>query len=115
MANFHERLPNNVRGAFYVDWTCLDCDLCRNVAPNNFSRDAEHGVSYVSKQPDTPKEIAVCREAVEGCPCESIGSDGDRYDWDTTPSCRWPDSQGSEAPRRCGCNTKPNDNDTNVA
>jgi ferredoxin len=115
MAIFHERLPNNVRGAFYVDWTCLDCDFCRNVASNNFSRDAGHGVSYVSKQPDTPEELARCREAVEGCPCESIGTDGDQHDWDTTSTYHWPESQRTEEPRQCGCHTKPKDNDPNVA
>jgi len=118
MATFHERHLNNVRGAFYVDTTCLDCDLCRSLAPNNFTRDAQHGAYYVSKQPGTPEELARCREAVEGCPCESIGADGDQYDWDTIPAYRWPDSQNSAPPRQCGCHTKndKNDNnDTNVA
>jgi ferredoxin len=31
----------------------------------------------VSKQPTTEEEIAACTEAVEGCPVEAIGSDGE--------------------------------------
>ena len=114
MATFHERLPNNVRGLFYVDGTCLDCDLCREIAPNNFSHDAEHGVSDVSKQPDTHEEFALCREAVGGCPCESIGADGDKHDWDSTPTYHWPESPRIDEPRQCGCRTKPKDNGADV-
>lgn len=112
MSSFHERLPNNVRGAFYVDCTCLDCDLCRDIAPANFSRDAEHGVSYVSRQPDTPEELARCREAVDGCPCESIGFDGDQHDWGTVPPYRWSHSSDNDAPRQCGCPPRQNDHGT---
>ncbi len=68
MANFRKRHPSNARGAFYVEDTCLDCDFCHALAPNNFARDSEHGCYYVSKQPETLEQLAQCREAVEGCP-----------------------------------------------
>ena len=115
MATFHERHPGNVRGTFYVDSSCLDCDFCRALAPNNFTRDAEHGAYYVSKQPENPEEFARCRDAVEGCPCESIGADGDRYDWGATPARPWPDSQKSAPPRQCGCHTRKDTDDTPTA
>jgi ferredoxin len=31
----------------------------------------------VYKQPENPDEEALCKEAMEGCPVEAIGSDGD--------------------------------------
>ena len=35
------------------------------------------GYSYVFKQPTTPEEEALCQEAMEGCPVEAIGNDGE--------------------------------------
>jgi ferredoxin len=29
------------------------------------------------KQPETPEEEALCKEAMEGCPVEAIGNDGE--------------------------------------
>jgi ferredoxin len=77
MADKSAKLPINAPGRFYVDNTCIDCDLCRNTAPEFFQRDDESGFSYVARQPVTPEEIALAEEALEGCPCESIGNDGD--------------------------------------
>jgi ferredoxin len=34
------------------------------------------GHAFVIKQPETPEEEELCIEAMEGCPVESIGSDG---------------------------------------
>lgn len=82
MANFQERYPENVPGKYYVDTNCTDCAVCRVTAPNNFRRNDDGGYSYVCKQPTTPEEIAQCEEAVEACPCEEIGNDGDRFAWD---------------------------------
>ena len=41
MPNVEDRLPQNVSGRFYVDSTCIDCDLCRGNAPDFFRRDDE--------------------------------------------------------------------------
>jgi hypothetical protein len=35
------------------------------------------GYSYVFKQPTTPEEEALCKEAMEGCPVEAIGNNGE--------------------------------------
>jgi ferredoxin len=35
------------------------------------------GHTYVLKQPETPEEEALCKEAMEGCPVEAIGNDGE--------------------------------------
>ena len=78
MATLTDRKPENIFGRFYVDSTCTDCDLCRETAPAFFRRDAETGQSYVYRQPETPEEISVAGEALDGCPSESIGDDGPR-------------------------------------
>jgi ferredoxin len=77
MADIANRYAENVVGKFFVDDPCIDCDLCRETAPANFTRSDDGGYSYVQKQPTTPEEEALCKEAMEGCPVEAIGSDGE--------------------------------------
>ena len=76
MADKINRLPQNVTGAYYVDSTCIDCDMCRTTAPDFFKRDDETAFSFVHRQPITPEERALAEEARQGCPTESIGNDG---------------------------------------
>jgi len=71
-----ERLLQNVAGAYYVDSSCIDCDMCRSTAPNVFKRDEDIGMSVAFHQPITAEEIALAEEARIGCPTESIGNDG---------------------------------------
>ena len=78
MANKADKYPLNITGRFYVDQQCIDCDLCRETAPNFFTRNDEGGHSYVSKQPETEEDFGQCMEALEGCPVEAIGDDGDK-------------------------------------
>lgn len=77
MAEIDEKWPENVKGKFYVDEQCIDCDLCRETAPDFFTRNEDGGYSYVFKQPETPEGEALCMEALEGCPVEAIGDDGE--------------------------------------
>jgi ferredoxin len=77
MADREDKNSENVSGKFYVDSQCIDCDLCRETAPSNFTRAEDEGYSYVFKQPENDAEVAQCREAMEGCPVEAIGEDGD--------------------------------------
>jgi ferredoxin len=74
-----KKVPHNVTGEFYVDKECIDCDLCRETAPENFQRNEDEGYSYVYKQPETDEERTLCREALESCPVEAIGDDGNEY------------------------------------
>jgi len=76
MAERNERLAQNVAGPYYVDSTCIDCDMCRSTAPDFFRRDEEIGMTIIYRQPVTPKEHALAEEAKQGCPTESIGNDG---------------------------------------
>jgi ferredoxin len=78
MAVFGNKYPDNVPGKFYVDDQCIDCDLCRETAPDNFTRNEDGGYSFVYRQPTTAAEEALCKEAMEGCPVEAIGNDGEQ-------------------------------------
>jgi ferredoxin len=73
MADLDQKVPENVDGRFFVDVTCIDCDLCRETAPANFNRLDDEGYSYVANQPSTPEEEAACRSAMDECPVEAIG------------------------------------------
>jgi ferredoxin len=76
MAEKTNKVPDNEPGIYYVDHECIDCDLCRELAPENFERNEDEGYSYVYKQPDGEEEKALCEEARESCPVEAIGDDG---------------------------------------
>ena len=76
MADPTDRVGENAPGEFYVDTQCIDCDVCRDTAPDNFTRSDVNGYSYVYKQPETEEERALCDEALSACPVEAIGSDG---------------------------------------
>ncbi len=76
MANVDNRWPHNVAGSYFVDRECIDCNLCRGTAPENFKRNDDGMHSFVGKQPETPEEIALCEEARELCPVNAIGCEG---------------------------------------
>jgi len=77
MANKDDRLPDNAPGKWYVDSSCIDCDVCRTTAPNNFKANEDEGHSFLFKQPDNAEEEAQCDEAKASCPVEAIGNDGE--------------------------------------
>jgi ferredoxin len=77
MADSDDKVELNVPGKFYVDTSCIDCDVCRTTAPDNFTANEDEGYSYVFKQPETDDEVAQCEEAMESCPVEAIGDDGE--------------------------------------
>lgn len=77
MPDKSQKWPQSVPGKFYVDQTCIACDACVTTAPNNFAMNHDEGHAFLSKQPETPEESDLCREAMEGCPVEAIGNDGD--------------------------------------
>ena len=76
---FNERFKENVPGRIYVDTQCTDCGYCREIAPDHFTLQQEGLYSYVSRQPKTGKEEASAQEAITGCPCAAIHSDGDEF------------------------------------
>jgi ferredoxin len=72
----NDKVKENVCGLFYVDSSCIDCDVCRDTAPDNFMRSDENSYSFVYKQPQGEDEKALCDEAMSCCPVEAIGNDG---------------------------------------
>ena len=76
MATLSERLPENIPGRYYVDASCIDCDQCRALAPQIFSRNDDKGLSFVTRQTTTAEEIAQVEDILSGCATSSIGNDG---------------------------------------
>jgi len=77
MADKENKHEGSVDGKYYVDTECIDCDVCRQVAPDFFKRNDDEGYSFVYAQPKTEDGAAECEEALESCPVEAIGNDGD--------------------------------------
>ena len=71
MADPDSRWPENAQGRFWVDGSCIDCDLCRTTAPDTFQR-SPRGYSYVARQPRGEREERDCRQALAECPVEAI-------------------------------------------
>ena len=77
MADIENKVEGSVTGKYYVDDQCIDCDLCRSTAPDNYKTDEDLGFSFVYKQPENEEEEELCQEALENCPVEAIGDDGE--------------------------------------
>lgn len=56
----------NVPGQFLVDTTCIDCDLCRRMAPETFT--SNQGGSIVYQQPSTREGRVDALQALLSCP-----------------------------------------------
>lgn len=72
MADVRKRLPNNVAGEFFVDSTCIDCDTCRQLAPDTFADAGEYSFVYAQPQTDDARRKAM--RALLACPTGSIGT-----------------------------------------
>ncbi len=72
MANVALRLAENVAGDFFVDSTCIDCDACRQIAPETFTEDGD--TSIVHHQPENETETKRALMALVACPTASIGT-----------------------------------------
>ena len=77
MADLKKRLDANVAGNFFVDSTCIDCDACRQLAPDSFEEAGDY--SAVVRQPETERQIHQAYQALLACPVGSIGTEhGDK-------------------------------------
>jgi glyoxylase-like metal-dependent hydrolase (beta-lactamase superfamily II)/ferredoxin len=74
MALVELRRSENVGGDFFVDSTCIDCDLCRQIAPDTFARAGEQ--SAVIRQPANHQTEFAALKALVSCPTASIGALG---------------------------------------
>jgi glyoxylase-like metal-dependent hydrolase (beta-lactamase superfamily II)/ferredoxin len=74
MADPRKAVSSNAEGDFFVDSTCIDCDTCRQLAPDTFGDDGEH--AFVKQQPRAPDEVRAALRALISCPTGSIGTRG---------------------------------------
>ncbi|MFZ5479983.1 MAG: ferredoxin [Myxococcota bacterium] len=74
MADPTRRHPDNVPGPWFVDVRCISCDTCTDVSPEIFGRDAARK-AYVREH--RPGEADLFRAALESCPVEAVGDEGD--------------------------------------
>ncbi len=74
MADPRKRLNTNVPGDFFVDSTCINCDTCRQIAPEVFGE--QDGYSHVKCQPHSPLVDREAHQALLCCPTGSIGTLG---------------------------------------
>jgi glyoxylase-like metal-dependent hydrolase (beta-lactamase superfamily II)/ferredoxin len=75
MANPRKQVPENVPGDFFVDLTCIDCDACRQIAPEVFGEAAD--TSFVHTQPGMAPDRRRALHALLSCPTGSIGCLGE--------------------------------------
>jgi glyoxylase-like metal-dependent hydrolase (beta-lactamase superfamily II)/ferredoxin len=75
MADPKKAVTENIPGAFFVDSTCIDCDTCRQLAPDTFDDAGEY--SFVHNQPETPEAEQLAFMALLSCPTGSIGTRGE--------------------------------------
>jgi glyoxylase-like metal-dependent hydrolase (beta-lactamase superfamily II)/ferredoxin len=74
MARPAARLPENAPGPFFVDDTCIDCAVCRHIAPSTFGRSPRE-LSFVARQPASAEERRRSLMALVACPTSSIGTE----------------------------------------
>lgn len=77
MADKSAKWDQNLPGKFYVDDQCIACDACVTEAPRFFDMNDEDGHAFVKLQPTTEEEIKNAIDALEACPVEAIGQDGE--------------------------------------
>ena len=61
-------------GEYFVAEQCIDCDLCRQMAPAIFHRKftGSGGISVVARQPNCDVEHQKAAEAMDACPVGAI-------------------------------------------
>lgn len=74
MADPAKAVRENVDGDFFVDTTCIDCDTCRQLAPDVFGDTGDS--SFVKTQPQDYVAIRRATQALLACPTGSIGTRG---------------------------------------
>jgi len=68
------RLTGNAPGDYFVDSSCIDCDTCREIAPETYGRSDVAGQSVVVRQPETAEQRHRAAMALVACPTASIGT-----------------------------------------
>ncbi len=69
--------PENVPGKYYVDDSCIMCNVCLTIAPEIFHASDDGTHAYIHKQPENDEESDACEEAMRTCPVDAIGNNGE--------------------------------------
>ncbi|RJP29286.1 MAG: ferredoxin [Candidatus Omnitrophota bacterium] len=77
MGDINERWEDNAPGKYYIDKNCILCALCVEMAPDMFKESDEGDHDIVYKQPENEDEENLMKEAMEQCPVDAIGDDGE--------------------------------------
>ena len=75
MARIADRLKENAPGDYFVDSSCIDCDTCRQIAPQIYGRFDAAGQTIVFRQPETAAERHRAAMGLVACPTASIGTE----------------------------------------
>ena len=76
MADRTDKVAGSIPGRYYVDCTCVPCNLCVDEAPRLMAMSADEDHALFVRQPDSPEEESQARAALQICPTEAIGDDG---------------------------------------
>ena len=74
MAQRQLSVAENAPGELFVDSSCIECDTCRELAPDVFGSTSS-GQSFVLRQPQDDRVWNRALQAVVSCPTASIGAD----------------------------------------
>ena len=74
MARRELAVAENAPGDLFVDDSCIECDTCRELAPDVFGS-LDSGQSFVRAQPSDDGTWRRALHAVVSCPTSSIGTE----------------------------------------
>ena len=74
MAQRQLAVVENAPGELFVDSSCIECDTCRELAPDIFGA-TQSGQSFALRQPAGDGEWLRALQAVVSCPTASIGAE----------------------------------------
>ncbi|OED37884.1 hypothetical protein AB834_01195 [PVC group bacterium (ex Bugula neritina AB1)] len=76
MASKDYKYIENTNGSYYVDDSCIACMACTQIAPKHFIMNEDNYYAYVHCQPQNSAETISTQEALDTCPVNAIGDDG---------------------------------------
>lgn len=76
MASINERWEDNSVGKYYVDKSCIMCNVCSDIAPTLFNESESGDHHVLVRQPANSAEEQSIRDAIDQCPVDAIGEDG---------------------------------------
>ncbi|MCH1912923.1 ferredoxin [Leptospira noguchii] len=77
MADKNDKVKQSAPGKYYIDNSCVPCNDCLEEAPMLLKYTEDESKVYFHRQPATPEEEIAARKAMEICPVEALGDDGE--------------------------------------